>query len=134
MDRPMSVPGYVEVAFEDVLDAFAQADTIAELLDAAVVGAFPPGSIVRLRASAPEHLTKWSARVKLAWHFVDPRGHGFDGDATIQVLVLQSGNEPLTELLLTVTVDDQYATALADAVHRFLDELVRRLARQPATH
>ena len=128
MDRPMSVPGYVEVAFDDVLAVFANEQTIGGLLDVAVVDAFPPGSIVRLQASPPEHLTKWSARVKLAWQFIDGRGRPFDGDATIQILVLQSGNEPLTELLLTLTVDDQYAMAVADAVHRFLDELAGRLS------
>ena len=132
MDRTMSIPGYVEIAFEDVLGAFADEATIAALLDAAVVDAFPPGSIVRLRASAPLHLTRWSARVKVVWNFVDPRGHAFDGDATIHLLVLQSGNEPLTELLLAMTIDDTYAHAVATAVHRFLDELVARLTRSSA--
>ena len=130
----MSIPGYVEVAFDDVVGAFSRKDEITELLDAAVSGVFPPGSIVRLRASEPQHLSHWSARVKLAWQFVDPRGRPFGGDATVHLLVLQSGSDPMTELLLTMTVDDQYATAVAHAVHRFLDELVRRLARQPATH
>jgi hypothetical protein len=129
MDRTMSVPGYVEVAFDDVLDAFSDEATIAELLDAAVVDAFPAGSIVQLQASPPALLTRWSARVKLAWRFVDPRGHPFEGEAAVQLLVLQSGNEPLTELLVTMRIDDVYATAVATAVHRFLDVLVARLAR-----
>src|SRR3954451_5475574 len=98
MDRTMWVPGYVEIAFDDVLAAFADEPTIASLLDVAVLGAFPPGSIVRLTASAPEQLTRGTARVKLAWNFIDPRGRSFDGDATIQILVVQSGSDPMTEL------------------------------------
>jgi hypothetical protein len=128
MDRTVSVPGYVEIAFDDVIRAFAHEVMIAELLDAATVDAFPPGSIVRLQSSSPEVLTRSSARVRLAWEFIDPRSRPFTGDATIQLLVLQSGNEPLTELLVTTTIDDQYAHGVATAVHRFMDGLVTRLA------
>jgi hypothetical protein len=128
MDRTVTVPAYVEIAFAEVIRAFAHEEQIAELLDAATVYAFPPGSTVRLRSSPPEVLTRSSARVRLAWEFIDPRGRPFEGGATIQLLVLQSGNEPLTELLVTTTIDDRYAHGVAIAVHRFMDGLVSRLA------
>jgi hypothetical protein len=128
MDRTVTVPGYVEVGFDDVVDAFAREALIADLLDQATVDAFPAGSIVRLQAGTPQTLTRTSARVKLTWQFIDPRSHPFEGDATIQLLVLQSGKDPLTELLLTVTIDDAYAHGVATAVRRFLDDLSTRLA------
>jgi hypothetical protein len=133
MDRTVSVTGYVEIGFDEVLRAFADEELIAELFAAATVGAFPPGAIVELQASSPVPLTRSAARVKVLWQFVDPRGRPFSGQATLQLLVLQSGHDPLTELLLTVTIDDAYSRAVATAVNRFVDGLVTRLARVSAS-
>lgn len=129
MDRSMSVTGYVDMAFDDVMRVFGDEETIDELLGAAVGTAFPG---VRVHASAPEQIAARSARLKVAWARVDRQGPEDEGAVSIQLLVLQSGREPVTELLVTLAVDEVQAHSVAMGLHRALDELTIRLMKMPA--
>ena len=131
MQRAMSVPGYVEARLEDVLDAFADRSTIVALLDEATAKSFSAALAAEVRSATPEPIAARSARVKLLWRYTDPRAGDRSGDADLQLLTVQSGNDPLTELLVTISVDSSAAPAFAPAIHRFVDELADLLARRP---
>lgn len=127
MPRSVSVTGYVDMALDDVIRSFSDVDASERLLETAMAAAGSALPGLRLQASAPEQIAATSARIRVVWHLTGPGGAGQDGTASIDLLVLQSGHEPLTELLVTLVVDEARARGVAEALHRFLDELTTRL-------
>lgn len=126
--RPMRVAAYADLALADLLERFARPDVDELLCRSIRTAATHDGDRFLLRASDPERLTDRSARVRLEWHASGSGGRVREGVATLGLLVVRSGNQPTTELLLTLAVPDEVAGEVSDTLHRFLEDLTRRLA------
>jgi hypothetical protein len=123
----MRLVGAVELPLADVMALLGQPGTDG-LLEAALAAA-PELERYRisLRCSPPQRVGAYGALMPLAWHAVDEQGRARDGDAWIQLVVVQSGRAPHTELVLSLSVADAVAPGLAAALHRFLDDVASRL-------
>lgn len=124
----MRLAGYVDMTFDDVMGAFAKSRIDGVLCSAMRVGLGMTDEPVIVHASEPELVADGSARVAVSWWFSDHSGSVHDGTASVQLLKIRSGREPITELLLTLTVDENRATETATAAHRLLDELTDHIA------
>ena len=119
---------YVNVSLFDVLDLLAQPGS-EELLGAALRRAVgSAGEGLDLQASIAEQLSDTSARLFLEWRGTDRDGRELEGSARISLIVVQSGSEPITEVLAALQVDEDVATWVAAAARRFLGEVTAQLA------
>lgn len=129
MARTMSLAGQVDVAFEELMLTLASPEAV-ELVRTSLadsVGVEERAVLVSL--SEPEQIASGSGRLKVHWQFGDASSAVRDGDASVQLFALRSGSAPLTELAVTMTVDDEAAQRSATAAHRVLDALAARLTR-----
>jgi hypothetical protein len=126
-ERTLHLSSYVDRAFDDVVERFRRPG-IDELLDSSIavaVGGSQPGAV--LRASSPQTVSHATARVPVDWRFSGAGGGIAEGAGVISLLVVQSGRDPVTEVLVTVAVPDEAAHRVAPVLRRFLDELAARL-------
>jgi hypothetical protein len=126
-ERTVSVSAYVERPLAEVLARFAAPD-IDELLTAALQGAQDGPDVIDLRAHAarPVWQSACTARVPITWSNAD--GPGFKvGDAMLSLLMVQSGHDAITELLLAFALPDEQVPSATRIVHRALDDLTGRL-------
>lgn len=130
-ERTMRLDAYVDLALVDVIERFARPD-IDDVLATTMSAALEGRERVVVRTSPPERLTANAARIAVDWQPVDPAGRTRAGTASIQLLVVQSGKNPITELLVTLIVTDDDARPIAHATRRFLDRLTERLAASAA--
>ncbi len=129
--RTMKVCDYVERPFLDVTEMLSSSDA-EELLTAALRAGLGPGvSSVEVRA-VPQPATRDAARFDVDWCATDQAGGASRGTGSILVLVVDSGRDAVTELLVTVLIAEELAVQAAAATHRFLHELTRQL-RESAT-
>ena len=119
---------YVDLAVDDVLevlDTWAGLDAVlAEAVRTAVADAGPGGAV---EASAVTRVTEVQARLTVSWSVLTPRGERAEGHADVALLRVQSGREPMTELLLTVDVASAAAGEVAPVLRRVLDDVADRL-------
>ena len=126
--RTLHLCGYVNLSLEDVLGLFARPD-MEELLASSLRKAMgSAGERMSLRASGAEQLSDATARLFVDWRTTDRDGRAYEGSATISLLVVQTGVDPITELLVALPVDEEVAPWVAAATRRFLDEVITRLA------
>ena len=124
--RPMRVCAYVELPFEAVVDRLERASG-QELLAAAIRRAAGMDAAgLELRSSGLEVLARGTARVGLSWRVTAGTGEVRSG--TLSLLAVQGGNEPLTELLVDLSVRPSSAAHAAGIVRRLLTDLERHLA------
>ncbi|MET0729001.1 MAG: hypothetical protein ABWZ76_11960 [Acidimicrobiales bacterium] len=83
-------------------------------------------SAVRVRVSEPVWISDCNVRMTVAWTATPVRGRERVGEAGLSLLVVQSGHEAITELLVTMPLEDAHA-AHTDLTRLTLDDLVRRL-------
>lgn len=127
MTRTMSLATSAAMPFDEVMGVFDQ-PAVDALLEAAVATAFRGSEVaIDVHASDLERFAHRSARLSLEWHLTDKSRVDRRGVASLQLFVLQSGSEPITELVLTLAVEDEHAHAVAGLLHDFLDELSDRL-------
>ena len=127
--RPALLCAYVDLSLGDLLERFAD-PSIDGLLASAIHSALGgrPDQHVSAHASAPYRVSARNARIPVAWYATDGRGREREGAVTVSLLGVQSGDDPVTELLVTVPVRDASAGEVTAAVHRVLDELADLLA------
>ena len=123
--RMIRVCAYVDLALHDVIRVFRRPD-IDDVLRRAMVAA-TGSDRVTVRQAPLERISSCTAHVPLAWTVPAPGGTVRDGKATLDLLVVQSGRVPKTELLVTVWIEDELARPTADWTFRLLDELTDRL-------
>lgn len=136
-EHSMRLSAYLDLALDDVIDLFARPE-IDELLGSAIRAASgSTNARVTMDASGPVRVSASNAWVAVTWRVISEAGHVSEGRARISFLMVQSGHEPMTELLVALTVGDEVAGPVAAVAHRFLDELTSRLsalAAQPAVN
>jgi hypothetical protein len=126
--RPMSVSGYVDAPFGDVMAELA-GPRARRVLRAAIAAGLGFGEDqVDVDVRAPAVHAGGSAQVELTWSGDDGAGRVRGGSATVTVLLVQSGEDPVTELLVRTQVDTDTAPQAAAAIHRCLDELAALLS------
>jgi hypothetical protein len=121
--RPMHVCAYVETTFDEALTSLEQAkgsSTLASLLHDLLE---PDAGVVTVQLRGPETTADGSACLYLTWTTTDAAGRERQRDATLSVLVVRSGREPITELLVSTVAPPDAAGAVAADVNRFLDAL-----------
>lgn len=123
--RPMRVCAYVELPFEAVVERLGQPQA-DDLLAAALHAAAGHGPAdLEVEVHELEVVARRMARVRVSWR---PRRPGREArSGTLLILAVQSGADPLTELLIDLVVEGSKAPGTAAAVRRFLNELERRL-------
>jgi hypothetical protein len=121
--RPMSVSGYVDAPFGEVMAELA-GPRARRVLQAAIAAGLGFGEDqVSVEVRAPAVHSGGSAQVDLTWSGDDGAGRVRGGSATVTVLLVQSGEDAITELLVRTQVDTATAPQAAAAIHRCLDEL-----------
>jgi hypothetical protein len=121
--RPMSVSGYVEAPFGEVMAELAGPRARRVLQTAIAAGLGFGEDQVSVEVRAPAVHSGGSAQVDLTWSGDDGAGRVRGGSATVTVLLVQSGEDAITELLVRTQVDTATAPRAAAAIHRCLDEL-----------
>ena len=126
-ERTVSVSAYVERPLSEVLARFAAPD-IDDVLSAALRAGHEGTDVIDLRAhaSSPVWQSACTARVPISWSTAGPRERK-DGDATLSLLMVQSGHDAITELLLAFALPDDQVPSATRIVHRALDDLTGRL-------
>lgn len=120
---------YVALPLDDVLDAFAGWSNIDALLTDATRRAIgEDGPDVPVRATEPVRVSDGHARVNVSWTVPTPRGRLVEGSAVVTLLRVQSGRDPLTEVLMTVDVAEVAVAQVASVLRRVLEEVTDRLA------
>lgn len=127
-DRSASLSAYVDLAIEDVVARFAD-PAIDELLTSTIRSALglDADGILSAHAESCLWVSSGNVRVTVTWRVQGPDGQPNEGTATISLLVVQSGHDAITELLVSLPVQDDSAGIATEAAHRILDELTRRL-------
>jgi len=127
-DRVIHLSAYVQRPLHSVLEAFA-AERIDDLLDLAVQAALAErgGDLVSAHASTPVWVSSSHARVPVTWSSARRDGEVIEGTAELSLLMVQSGQDAITELLVALPVGESSASAASLVMHRVLDELTARL-------
>lgn len=131
MKRTMRLADYVERGLAEVVAAFERPD-VDEVLGSAMRAALAlTDEPIAVRTTEPVFVAAGSAWVSVTWAYVDSVGSEHEASASLRMLVIQSGREPMTELLVTMTVDQARAAEIATVVHGLLDHFTRYLAALP---
>jgi hypothetical protein len=125
--RQLRVCEYVDRSLPELMTALASDDIEKTLAQALAKAVAVDGDHVTVKTTPPVVISAINAELTVAWR-VDFGTFEREGSAKVDLLVVQSGQEPLTEVLVTTSVTDREAEAVASATHRFLDELTLRLA------
>ncbi len=133
--RTMRVCEYVDVPFDRVAAALEAPDLDDVMTSALQAAVGAEAGRVTMRTSSCERVGERLARVQASWWAVDAdqAGDAARGSGTLLALVVQSGCEPVTELLATVTVTDGSASRAAAVTRRFLEEVAAALVPAPPT-
>jgi hypothetical protein len=116
------VSAYVDLPLDAVLERL-----VDDLLNTAVVAALgTEGVVVDARVRAPVWVSSGHVRVPVTWSLAASAGSASDGAATISLLVVQSGGDAITELLVTLPAPAAGERA-STALHQVLHELTTRL-------
>lgn len=124
--RMIRMCSYVDRSLADLVDVLAQPDLVARLRTVALAAlddepiTVVPEALVRVTDNA--------AHVPVAWRAVSPDGAVKEGRAAIDAIVVRSGSDPRTEILITLWDADAFARAAIERSHRFLDELTYQLS------
>lgn len=95
----------------------------------ASLGADIGGEVLSVHAWPTVWVSTGNVRVDVTWRTRGGDGQVGAGAATIALLMVQSGHDAITELLVTLPVTDDEAASTTTMLHRILDELTRRLER-----
>jgi hypothetical protein len=130
--RLVGVSDYVAQRFTTVSDALGQPDG-GGLLTTALTAALEPHRLEFTLESAPlETIGRAVARRRITCRAMDQTDvesvHG-----SITVLAVNSGKDPITEVLVTARVDAAFAREAAAAARRFLEQLTSQIADHGST-
>lgn len=126
--RVVHLSAYVDLPISAVLERFAApefpdllAESVLTSLDAAT------GVSVNARIEPPAWVSGLHARVPVSWRITGRSGRSVDASATVSLLVLRSGRNAITEILLAVPFPAERVIADTEVAHRVLTELAGRL-------
>lgn len=122
--RVLHVSAYVDLSLDVVLERFAPPE-VDELLVAAVRAGLGHSdeTTVGAWAGAPTWVSAGHVRVPVRWRIDRPARFEVAGAATISLLVVQTGEAAITELLVTVPAPDGDEGRAAVVLHEILHEL-----------
>ncbi len=129
-ERTASVSAYVDLPIAEVVARFSDPGIDGLLMSAmrAALGGEGPGEVLSVHAWPTIWVSTGNVRVVVTWRARGAAGHVTERNATIALLMVQSGHDAITELLVTLPVtDDDEALSATAALHRILDELTHRL-------
>lgn len=128
-DRTASVNAYVNLPIVDVVAQFSDPGIDGMLMSTMrrVIGTTGLGDVLSVHAWPTVWVATGSVRVNVTWRTRGADGRTTDGAATISLLTVQSGGEPITELLARLPVGDGDPRAATDTARRLLDELTLRM-------
>lgn len=132
--RLVRVVDCVDLSLGDVMAVFDRPQ-IDEMLEATMVdatGADPAPLRLHVHADRPERLTAYAARVRVTWRAIRASEPRHEGGASLVLRVLQSGSEPMTELVITHEVQSDTARETANTMRRALEALTDRLKKTAA--
>lgn len=122
--RAIRLSGYLELRMEDVIDACAPGAGIEELLQRAFAGALPlDGPVVTVEVLRPTWVSGDNASIPLSWRVHRVGELVAVGTAALSVLRVQSGHDPLTELLLSVDISEPAVAEVAPVLRQVLDDV-----------
>lgn len=121
----LHVSAYVDRPLGVVLAGFAP--PAADRLLSAAFGAAVDDVEVEATVSEPVWVSRSHVRVPVAWRLSRAAAAVSTGAATISLLVVQSGEDAITELLLVAPVPPHGELRSAAELHLVLDELARHL-------
>lgn len=127
--RTSSLSAYVALPLPAVLARFSD-PCIDGLLMAAMrrsLGQAGLGEVLSAHAWPSVWVSTGHVRVQVTWRIRGADSHVREGNATISLLTVQSGHDPITELLVTLPVTDDDDGLAAGETKKILDELTRRL-------
>lgn len=127
-DRALHVSAYVDLPLEEVLGQLAP-PAVDDLLATAVrvgLGGVEE-TTVGAWAGDPTWVSSRHVRVPVRWCIDRAAGFEAVGAATISLLVVQSGGDAVTELLVTVPAPDTDEGRAVDLLHEVLHELTSRM-------
>lgn len=127
-DRVLHVSAYVDLSLDVVLEHFAPPE-VDELLAAAVRAGLGGAdeTTVGAWAGAPTWVSSTHVRVPVRWSVDRAARSEAAGAATISLLVVQSGEAAITELLATVPAPDTDEDRAVAVLHHILHELTTRM-------
>lgn len=127
-DQGVHVSAYVDLALDAVFDRLASPSG-AELLAAAIRAALGDEGDVTVQAVAtdPVWVSASHARLPVTWSVTGASGSVTEGAATISLLMVQSGHDAITELLVIVPTPDVRTGRSNAVLHEVLYELAIRL-------
>lgn len=130
--RSASVSAYVDLPITEVVAHFTDPG-IDGLLASAIRAALgvTGEALVSAHADASVWVSSGNVHLSVTWRFRGPDGQANDGTAMVSLLVVQSGHDAITELLVTLPVSEERSASITDATHRILDEFTRRLEAAP---
>lgn len=122
--RAIRLSGYLEMRMEDVIDACAPGAGIEDQLQRAFGLALPlDGPVVTVEVLRPTWVSGDNASIPLSWRVHRGGELVAVGTAALSVLRVQSGHDPLTELLLSVDISEPAVVEVAPVLRQVLDEV-----------
>ena len=136
--RPtVHLSSYVGLGIDDVVDVLSSRSWIEARLAGAVVAVLgEAASDLALDLSAVTRISSCSASCSVSWTVTNENAQLVAGQAGVSVLRVQSGSEPLTELLLTIDVEEHHRSSVARTLHAILERITAALEEsisQPTT-
>ena len=127
--RTIHLSSYVALGIDDVLDALSSPAHVERLLRTpirAVLGG--DADSLELNVGEVVRVSAGNASVSVSWSSRGANERLVAGRAEVAILVVQSGRDPLTELLLRIDVAAAHHRAVASALHDILDGVTDQLA------
>jgi hypothetical protein len=128
--RALHLSAYVDRSLDAIMATFV-APEIDELLAGAVRAALEVAGerSVETHASAPEWVSSSHVRVPVSWRATRSSGQIAEGVATLSLLVVRTGHDAVTELLVTLPLSREAEDLAVTTMHRVVDEITARLER-----
>lgn len=130
--RWVRVSGYVQMALDDAVGWFEGPDVDRALEESLAHAVGAPAANLQVRGAAPVRVSASNAHVGLSWRIDRDDDDPAQGSGSIALLRVQSGQAPITEVLVSVVTDEGDASRVAGSLHRFVDHLLARLPSLPA--
>lgn len=125
--RTASVSAYVDLPLADVFARFSDPGIDGLLMAALRRSLTGLGEVLSVHAWPTVWVATGTVRVQVTWRIRGADARVREGTATISLLMVQSGHDAITELLVTLPVGDDEVAVSTDTTHRVLDELTRSL-------
>lgn len=125
--RTASVSAYVDLPLADVFARFSDPGIDGLLMATMRRSLSGVGEVLSVHTWPTLWVATGTVRVQVTWRIRGADAVVREGTATISLLMVQGGKDAITELLVTVPLGEDGAAMVAEATHRILDELTRRL-------